>query len=105
MPEDFSRKQNLRGSAAQIFFGPRGCKTFEKCAYIYACIPSFYGKKRPTRAKLYRANHVKKGKTGRREKGGKEREERRGREKRRRKEREKRREKRKGKEKRGGKKG
>jgi len=31
MPQDFSKKQNHRGSAAQIFFGPRGCKTFEKC--------------------------------------------------------------------------
>jgi len=29
MPEDFLKKQNHRGSAAQIFFGPRGCKTFE----------------------------------------------------------------------------
>ena len=36
MPEDFLKKQNHRGSAAQIFFGPRGCKTFEKCTYTYA---------------------------------------------------------------------
>ena len=45
MPEDFLKKQNHRGSAAQIFFGPRGCKTFEKCTYTYACFPPFTGKR------------------------------------------------------------
>jgi len=45
MLEDFSGKQNHRGSAAQIFFGPRGCKTFEKLTYIYACILPFTEKR------------------------------------------------------------
>ena len=45
MPQDFLKKQNHRGSAAQIFFGPRGCKTFEKCTYTYACFPPFTGKR------------------------------------------------------------
>ena len=40
MTEDFLKKQNHRGSAAQIFFGPRGCKTFENVSmYTPAFLP------------------------------------------------------------------
>ena len=45
MPEDFSRKQNHRGSARQIFFTIVVEKPLKKCTHVYAFIPPFTAKR------------------------------------------------------------
>ena len=57
MRQDFLKKQNHRGSAAQIFF-TLDEKPLQKFTNAYAYLPPFYDKKQAIFGKVVKANHV-----------------------------------------------